>query len=378
MAGRTTRVEVSRRLGLNKSTITNIVDELIKQDLIEEGSEGSASPKGGRRPVKISINRRYGYVLGFELRPDSYTVLAVNLLGDILFSKSEENLDIGGDNLKPFFLDKARSTLDDLNWLEMPLLGIGVGMSGIINSENRIIKGSVPLGIYGSYDFYEEICSAFNVPVFIDNDANCGAWGELVFHRSSSPRNFLYVLLEFWKRNHFANDVIQPAIGMGVVINGTLYYGSNGTAGEFKSVLSSYNKDNIQIEAVSQYKNQIDMEDHPELMEAYITELARNVAMLTNTLNLDRIFFGGDVDKYRQIIPSTMSKAIDNNWGYDTAVNCEILFSSMGKNTVPYGAAGLVLDKLFIDLETLNTLDQERKNDFYLLQKERQKRPMKK
>ncbi len=378
MTGKTTRIELSRKLGLNKSTITNIVDELINQKLIEEGSEGAASPKGGRKPVKICINDQYGYVLGFELRPDSYTVLAVNIQGDILFTKSEDNLNIREENLKTLFLDKCRSTLSDLNWLEMPLLGIGVGMSGIIDSENRMIKGSIPLGIMEPFDFYEEICSAFNVPVFIDNDANCAAWGELVFHKSSAPRDFLFVLLEFWKRQHFTDDMIQPAIGMGIVINGTLYYGSNGTAGEFKSVFSSHNKENFQIEAVSKYKNQINPEDNPELMKAYIDELSLNLAMIANTFNLERIFFGGDLDMYRKILPDALSQAIENNWVYDTKVNCEVRFSTMGRNTVAYGAAGLVLDKLFISLETLNTLDLKRKNDFYLLQNELQKHPMKK
>ncbi len=376
-AGRTTRVDISRKLGLNKSTITNIVDELIEKQIILEGSEGVAGPRGGRKPVKITINKRYGYVLGFELRPDSYTVLAVDLQGDILFTKSEDSLEIQSEGLKPLFLDRCRHILEELSWLDIPLLGIGVGISGIIDSDNRIIKGSIPLGITEPFDFYREICSEFNVPVFIENDANCGAWGELVFHRHSSPQNFLFVLLEFWKRVHSIEDVIQPAIGMGIVIGGKIHRGRSGSAGEFKSVFSSHEKKNHQIEAVSDPRNMFDLERDPEILGAYMEELCKNLALMVNTFNLDQVYFGGDTEICRETLPSLLSREIDNNWVYESDVNCEVRFSSMGRNTVCYGAAGLVLDKLFIDLETLNSLDLDRKNDFYLLRNELHDQPMK-
>ena len=118
------------------------------------------------------------------------------------------------------------------------LLGIGVGISGVVNGEKGIIMYSKPLGISEEYNFYDEVSSAFDIPVFIDNDANASVWGELAFHRRTELRDFIYVLLEFRDDDTvLEKECNRTAVGIGLVINGAVHYGSQYSAGEFRSVM---------------------------------------------------------------------------------------------------------------------------------------------
>ena len=138
------RVDLSRRLDLNKSTVTNIVNKMLEKNLVLETTEGPSTPQGGRKPVRLEINRNYGYILGFEIRPESYTVVAVDILGDILFSRTE-SIYINAKNFSDTFFKLQKDLEDELAWIGRPLIGIGIGCSGIIDAPKRIIRASIPL-----------------------------------------------------------------------------------------------------------------------------------------------------------------------------------------------------------------------------------------
>ena len=77
----TSRVDVANRLGLDKSTVSAIVTELIEGGLVREMAEGESSPQGGRRPVQLELNAEYGFVLGVELQPDFFRAVLKDLSG---------------------------------------------------------------------------------------------------------------------------------------------------------------------------------------------------------------------------------------------------------------------------------------------------------
>jgi hypothetical protein len=83
------RIQIAKNLGLDKSTISSIVSELLEIGIITENAEGKAGPQGGRRPVFLTLKRSSGCVLGVEFRPESYTAIAVDLEGSIIYSKFE-------------------------------------------------------------------------------------------------------------------------------------------------------------------------------------------------------------------------------------------------------------------------------------------------
>ena len=357
------RVEIARRLQLNKSTITNIVSELIEDGLVQETHEGFSGPQGGRKPVNLQINKQYGVVIGFEIRPNSYTVVVTDLFGDILFSQTELD-SISNTNFKEKIFSIYEATMKKISWIESPVLGVGFGLSGIIDAHKRVIKASIPLEFTEPFDFYEEIAKDFPVPVFIENDANSCAWGELVFHRFRSLRNFLFILVEFRELEARKKIHEKTAVGLGFVIDGKVHYGLNSSAGEFHSIfIGNEQKGQFDID----YEASFTIEENPAVLKKFITELSKHAALFANSLNLSQIFIGGHIEKYQDIVRPILMKEINQNWMYDQPVDCEIRFSSLGERAVAYGAAGFVLDRLFIDLEFLDDTDMERVGGLFLL-----------
>ena len=69
----TSRIQIARNLGLDKSTISSIISELLRIGIVSETTEGEAGPQGGRKPVMLMLNRSYGCVVGIEMRPGPTT-----------------------------------------------------------------------------------------------------------------------------------------------------------------------------------------------------------------------------------------------------------------------------------------------------------------
>ena len=343
---RVSRVEIAKTLGLNKSTITNIVNELIEVGLVQPNSVGDAGPQGGRRPVFLALNDRFGCVLGIELRPESYSAVAVDLDGDIVFSKTER-LSVSGSILATAFTDTMDRLQSEISRAKIPLLGVGVGIPGVVDTRRQVIKYSIPLHIEKEFDFFREVSSHYTVPVFPENDANCCAWGEMAFHREHRLTNFIFVVVEFRdvKPENIVNE--KTAVGIGIVIDGKVYRGADFSAGEFRSVLQQTGG-NGQFSLEKDEAAVVDTD--PVIRRKFIRELSRNLALIVNTFNLNSIFLGGDIELYQNEMNELLQEEINTNWPYTGPVSCEIRFSTLGDRAVAYGAAGMVLDRLFMDL----------------------------
>lgn len=347
------RVDIARQLKLNKSTVTHIINDLIENDVVLQAEEGATSPKGGRKPVFLNLNDKFGYVIGVELRPEAYTVVAVDLNGRILFSRSE-TMTINRLNFTKSFFQIMTRISGAKARTQIPLLGIGVGVSGIVNPVKGLIVNSIPMCITSVFDFQSEIASKMDVPVFVENDANCCSWGELVFHRTSNLKNFIFVLVEFRDISEEQEIHEITSVGMGIVINGKVHYGEDYLAGEFRSVLrteSSRGQFSLTDEEISRLKNDKDV------LLKFFKELAKNLALLVNTFNLNQIFLGGDIEKYRPEITEFLGKELRSNWAYSYNMKREILFSSLGDKAVAFGAAGIVLNRLFVDFDLESDLN---------------------
>ena len=346
------RVQVARNLGLDKSTVSAIVTDLLDLGVIRETTEGPVGRKGGRRPVNITLDSGFGCVLGAELRPESYTVVGVDLTGEVVFSKFER-LPTRGDALRESLLAVLDRAESEVSACGLPILGLGVGLSGIVDPEEGVVKYSIPLKRQEPFNFYEAMAADLDVPFLIENDANACAWGELAFHRHRDLRDFLFVLIEL-------RDIAQPeivhektAVGFGVVIDGKVHRGYRNSAGEFRSVLRGPEHAG-QFSLSREESARIDHD--PEVMERFIRELAGHVALFTNTFDLSHVFLGGSIDWRRHRVQEVIYEEIQRNWPYPDEVPCRIDFSSLGDRAVAYGAAGMVLERMFADLETMRGL----------------------
>ena len=359
----TSRVEIARALGLDKSTISSIVGDLLDLGVIRESREGNAGPQGGRKPVHIALNNEYGCVLGLELRPESYSAVGVNLDGEVGFSRFEK-MDIRGRDLRDTILEIVGRVRADLDHTGLPLLGIGAGLSGVVDPDLGVIKYSIPLKLEQQANLYDAMADDFDVPFFIENDANACAWGELAFHRQRDLRDFLFVLVEL-------RDIVDPkaihertAVGFGIVVDGKVHYGYERSAGEFRSILRS-------AESRGQFSlthgDSFRITEDAAIMNRFLTELAEHVALFVNTFNLSHVFVGGTLDWTYNDLAEILRTEINANWPYPNGVACKVAFSSLGDKAVAYGAAGMVLDRMFADLETMSGLADLRSRQDQLL-----------
>src|SRR5215216_4360794 len=138
------RADIARRTGLSPATITSISAKLISQNLVLEKSPGDSS--GGRPPILLVINPRGGYVVGIKLT-ETHAICALTDLEALVIAKS--SLPLSGhdpvqvvDNLAQMVLTFIR----EQKIIKKQLLGVGIGLAGIVDAENGILRQSP---IYG-------------------------------------------------------------------------------------------------------------------------------------------------------------------------------------------------------------------------------------
>jgi predicted NBD/HSP70 family sugar kinase len=328
---RISRVDIADRLGLDKSTITYQVSRLIEMGLIEEIAEGTTGLKGGRRPIFLAMNRSFWRVIGIEIQPESYVALIVDLEGEIL-GEARGSARLDADSAPETMLRIIRECSAELCPEDGRLLGAGIGLSALVDNRKGRIRCSVPLGIDAPIDFARTVAARASVPCFIENDANCCAWGELAFNRNESLRDFLFALIEFRGDEASIRKSGGLGIGFGIVLGGKVYSGAHGDAGEFRSAFCD-GPGELQFSL-------------PKPLIGVADELARNMAMLINTMDFDRVYIGGDIEALDSGFPQLLRRRLVENWMYPYPKDIQVRCSSLGGKAVAYGAAGMVLDRL--------------------------------
>jgi N-acetylglucosamine repressor len=215
--GPISRTEVAERTGLSAATITGITAELIDADIIFEKEAGDSS--GGRRPILLSINPQGGYVVGLKLTETNITAalldLEANLIDTLVCGFKNHTVSDAINSLEA----SVRDLLQSNALQEGQLLGVGVGLAGIVDAEQGVLQHSP---IFGWHDFNlkEALEDRLEVPVYIDNDVNTLTLTEKWFGAGKGV-------------DHFLTVTIGRGVGLGIVIDGQLYHGAHGGAGEF-------------------------------------------------------------------------------------------------------------------------------------------------
>ncbi len=345
--GPISRVELANLLDLDKSTVTKIVATLSETGIIEPVAEGKAGPRGGRRPIYLTVRPAYGCILGLEIRTDAYLVSLVDLSGEVLSTRVGQ-VRFAGRELSELFVAILTAERELIESTGMPLLGIGLGVSGLVNPMEGIIYQSIPLSIIRPTNFFDEAAKRLHIPVKIDNDANCCCWGELTAHAEDRPQNLLFVLGEL--RTEFREpDSEEPgfttfAVGFGLVVDGKVRSGSDYSAGEFRSILwqpRSTSQFSVGDEEISQ------ISDHKVVRQKVLRELAKHIAFLVNTLDLNHVVIGGTIEDFSKELLPLVEEEIKQNWHYAQQVCFSARTSARGSFSVSYGAAAMFLEKLF-------------------------------
>lgn len=209
------RVDISRATGINPATVSSLVDELIEEQFALEIGTGTSN--GGRKPILVQFNGAAGYVIGVDVQITHVTTVLIDANQAIVF---EHRRDIAAQPLRRSDLTELIADEIAIAQAQCPpsphgLMGVGIGLPGIVNHrEGRALY--LPNLDIADWSIGEILSRHESLPIFVDNDANCGAWSEYL---TTGIENLIFI-----------NAGI--GLGTGLIISGQLYRGANGIAGE--------------------------------------------------------------------------------------------------------------------------------------------------
>lgn len=217
----TSRIDIAQLTGLNKATVSNIVDELIAEQFVHEIGHGSSS--GGRRPILLRFNGNAAYAVGVDVQLSHTTTVVCNIRAEVAYRHVQQfQLRGTAGEQRQMLLDVIGSEIQRAREAapQSPygLVGACIGLPGMVDFRTGTVH-YLPNGPTGSWDVRTPLTERFSFPVFLDNDANCGAWSEFQ-GRAGEPVNLLYVNA-------------GAGLGTGIIIDNKLYRGRSGIAGEF-------------------------------------------------------------------------------------------------------------------------------------------------
>lgn len=347
------RVEIAAQLGLDKSTVTKIVAALVDVGIVKEFAHGITGPQGGRKPIYLEITETFAVVGGIEIQKEGFFCCLLNLPGKCLFEYQEKT---NSTDCMEIFSAAYKILQEEAQKRQIIIIGVGVGISGIVNSDSGVIMQSIPFEITKHFPFTQMASVQTGVPVVIENDARCCCYSERTLLHDMGQQNSLFILIEL--RNKKKENIIdssQVSVGAGLVINGKIFKGTEFSAGEFRSMLWT---DGQQRQFFAQRENIEDfgavLPDGQKTEDSVFNELAKHVAFLTNTLNLETVYIGGIDQEIEEKLVELIKKRIMLQWPYDSSHCVDVRLCSLGNLAVAYGAAGMFIDRFFA-LPSLST-----------------------
>ncbi len=212
--------DIARMLNLSSPTTQVYLNELIKEKYIEYRGKGDSI--GGRRPNMYGLIKNSVYLLGIDVSQKKISVS--------LFNNDLEN--ITGIKTKPLKLGRDIAAVDEIYDFakeviaeqqidETKIIGIGINMPGLIDSEKGINYTYLTETKKPIQNVFQD---KFQIPVYIENDSKARALAELRLGLAKESQNALVIQLGW-------------GVGTGMILNGKLYKGNSGFSGEFSHIL---------------------------------------------------------------------------------------------------------------------------------------------
>lgn len=211
------RAELSAQTGLNRSTISSIIGELIQDGYVQETN--LQDPKIGRPGMLLQLSPNGGFAVGIEIGVDFFSIILANFTAEVLWRKR-----VFHDSQAPSvqIIEQAEALINESIGIGtahgLRPLGIGVGLPGLVDARQGKLVNAPNLG-WSVMPLRLMWTRLFNLPVFVENEANSGAMGEYFFGAAHGKEDFIYMSTGI-------------GLGGGIMIGGKLFKGSNGYAGE--------------------------------------------------------------------------------------------------------------------------------------------------
>ena len=214
--GQMGRAEIARTLGLSTQAVSNIIAELLEEELLRE--MGTRSTGRGLPAVLYGLNPPGAYALGIEIRPNAVFAALLDLSGEVVFERRAQVISATSDAICDILVDMRSAALAKVDAPLDRLLGAGVVMPGPFGNTGLSGQGT---DLPGWQDVAAQplFQNALGVPVEVSNDANAAAMAERIIGAAKDVRSYAYLYC-------------GTGLGLGLVSQGHLIPGAFGNAGE--------------------------------------------------------------------------------------------------------------------------------------------------
>lgn len=348
---------------MRPSTVMKILRSLERKGLIVKIGQGNSTRLGGRRPILWEVCASYGYVIGIQLELNEIRGLLVNLNSQII---SEKQIKIRKWNSLTEIEGKVVEVVDDLQYANKisrrHILGLGIGVSGLVDIENgAIIKSSLlPLSNL-PIQLGDSLKKRFDFPIYVENDANAAVLAEKWFGQARGIDHVIFTLVVV-ELNVFG-------IGYGLVLDNHIYRGAHMFAGETNPAMTNVKQFFMDILDPDQDGQVILNGQNYGIEEIEITQLlwalksndrlaieffekvgaliGQKLIPLINLLDPALIIIGGEIAQAGSHLLDPIIARIRQAINSVYRRNLQMVESALANHAVPLGAASLVLEKIF-------------------------------
>lgn len=382
--GPLSRADISQGSGVDAAAISDYVEGFLKDGLVEE-KELSVS-RGGKKAMLLDLRPEGGYVIGVGLNLANMVGVLADLKGNILARTQISRPKTGVKEISQCLLAVIRDTLKSSKKYSAKIKGIGVGIAGLINKKDGSIRWPQKVGgsfTYASVDvpLRNLIEAEFDLPALIENDATAACFGEYWADTSDKLKNIIYMF---------------SGVGCGIMINGEIYTGTHGYAGEV--AIRNYKEEgsfncragrscflkpwDMDLGVAEDVKGLLAQDDKAaaeffkltstdftsvDLKSVFSAARAKNVlalsvldvaakrlgikiAYLVNLLNPQAVIIGGGLEEAGDGFLNK-ARATVKDWAFrETTEDLKILYSQLKENAVACGAADLVTSRVFAEM----------------------------
>lgn len=353
------RAKLSEMTGLNKSTVSSQVNTLMKENLVFEIGQGQSS--GGRRPVMLVFNKKAGYSVGIDVGVDYINGILTDLEGTIVLDQHHHLECSSPEITKDILIDMIHHFIANMPQSPYGLIGIGICVPGLIDKNQKIVFA--PNSNWRDIDLKSFIQEKFNVPVFIENEANAGAYGEKVFGAAKNHDNLIYAS-------------IGTGIGIGVIINNHLYRGVGGFSGEMGHMTIDFNgpkcscgnrgcwelyaSEKALLKSLQTKGEKVSCQDIIDLAHLNDIEtlhalqnfgfyLGIGLTNILNTFNPQAIILRNSIIESHPMVLNSIRSEVSSRIYSQLGNSYELLPSLLGKNAPALGMSSIVIDH-FLDM----------------------------
>jgi glucokinase-like ROK family protein len=378
MQGRISRSEVSKITGWSKAKASQEIRNLVEKGYLVEVGEGIS--EGGRKPRLLRINNQLGYIAGIDIGATSLEVALADVTGLILGQQAEPtDVHLSPESVLGRCSEMLLELIQAQGATADQILGIGVGVPGPVDFARGVLVAPPLMPEWENFPIRDFFKKTFNSAfVVVDNDVNIMALGEQRAGDGAGIDHFIFVK-------------IGTGIGAGIISNGKIHRGSDGSAGDIGHICvdkegplcACGNKGCLEAmaagpaivskaveaarngtsPALSQMRASNGGVLRPEDVNAACREgdpaaldiiresgkmIGDVLASLVNFFNPSHIFIGGGISNFGNHLLVAIRQAVLQRSLPLATTHLSIKFSRMGSKVGIIGAISLALDYLFV------------------------------